>query len=140
MSIPDKRFQFDSLFRHEYGLSILQMIIDEKIPLNFSMIMEKLKISKRGLYMTLKDLEAENLIIQTKIGRKSFISITETGKTAIETFSRESELEKKGRFQEIINSTIAQLEKEGIISSEWTSKDRKDFIDKLTKSIKNQQV
>ena len=140
MSIPDKRFQFDSLFRHEYGLPILQMIIDENIPLNFSMIMEKLKISKRGLYMTLKDLEAENLIIQTKIGRKSFISITETGKSAIENFSLTKTYEKKNRFQEIIDSTLAQLEKEGIISNKWTPKDKKDFIEKLSKSIKNQKI
>ena len=98
--------------------------------------MEDLNISKRGLSLTLNDLETDGLIVRSKIGRKSFVSITSKGKEIIES----SSLQKKNTdiINETLNATVRQLEAESIISSDWDPEDREEFIKKLKKSITEQ--
>lgn len=133
MALSDKHDHFESLIRHNSGLSILQFVLDKPSPVNFGLLLEQLKISKRSLYITLKDLESEELITQTKIGRKSIISITDKGKKALNSFNASKD--NKDLYQSVIESTVKQLEAEGIISKDWSPEERVKFIEKLSKSI-----
>ena len=135
MSSSDKKLQYDSLIRHNSGIPILQYVLEEKDPVNFGLILQKLNISKRSLYMTLKDLEAENLVTQTKVGRKSIISLTEKGKEALQIISSPPTSQKLNSYKEVIETTVKKLEAEGIISKEWSPKEKADFIKKLSESI-----
>ena len=133
MSYSDKQNHYESLIRHNAGIPILQFVLDEPSPVNFGLLLKKLEISKRSLYITLKDLESEDLITQTKIGRKSIISITEKGRQAL--INSSSSKDDEELFQSVIESTVRQLEAEGIISKDWSPEDRGKFIEKLSKSI-----
>ena len=138
MSLPDKNTPFKSLIHHEFSIEILKLISDQRQLVNFGSIMEQLGISKRALYLTLKDLESEDLITQTKQGRKSIISLTEEGKNALVDLNQQSKKNKEEAlidYQAIIETTIKQLESEGIISKDWTAFERKEFIKKLSSSI-----
>jgi DNA-binding MarR family transcriptional regulator len=98
--------------------------------------MEQLNISKRGLSLTLNDLENDGLIERSKIGRQSFVSITLKGRVITESLphrKKNSEI-----IKEALDDTIKQLEIEGIISSDWNQRDREEFIEKLKKSITEQ--
>ena len=135
MPASDKSSQYDSLIRHNFGFPILEFVSNENNPVNFSLLMEKLKISKRALYMTLKDLESEDLIMQTKVGRKSIISITNKGKEALLFYSLSKEDQKQNMYKSVIETTVKQLENEGIISKDWSPRERSEFIKKLSDSI-----
>jgi predicted transcriptional regulator len=129
---------YDSLTRREFGLDILRMVSNVNIPPNFKLIMEKLNISKRALSLTLKDLEKDKLIIQTRIGRKSIVSITDLGISTLENYLPTKSDKQTYVIKEIINATISQMELEGL-TKDWTAKKRKDFIKKLADTLINQQ-
>ena len=98
--------------------------------------MEELNISKRGLSLTLNDLENDGLIERSKIGRKSFVSITSKGINVVESLKLVKDNSKI--IDETLNATVKQLEVEGIISSDWNNEDKAEFIEKLKKSITEQ--
>ncbi|MHA2105764.1 MAG: hypothetical protein ACW981_20245 [Candidatus Hodarchaeales archaeon] len=136
MSIPKNNANYDSLTRRGYSLPILKYLTTESENITFGKIMEQLNISKRGLSLTLNDLENDGLIERSKIGRQSFVSITLKGRVITESLphrKKNSEI-----IKEALDDTIKQLEIEGIISSDWNQRDREEFIEKLKKSITEQ--
>jgi len=135
MTSSEKDIQYKSLTQREFSLGILKFITDENSPINFGLIMEKLMISKRALYLTLKDLETDRLITQTKVGRKSIIEITDEGRNALLNLNLHEDEQKELVYQSVIESTVSQLENEGIISKEWSSEERSAFIKKISDSI-----
>ena len=137
MSEPKNEANYDSLNRRGYSLPILKYLTQESGKITFGTIMEKLNISKRGLFLTLNDLEKDGLIEKSKIGRNSYISITLKGRVLLE--SSPSQKKSVELIEEALRATVIQLEKEGIISSNWTPTDRQEFIEKLKNSI-NQQI
>ncbi|MHA1983313.1 MAG: hypothetical protein ACW967_03085 [Candidatus Hodarchaeales archaeon] len=136
MSLPSDNVNYNSLTRRGFSLPILKFLTTDSENLTFGKIMEKLNISKRGLSLTLKDLEKDGLIKRSKIGRKSFVSITLKGRVVVESYplrKKKSEI-----IEEALDATVRQLENERIISSDWDAKDREEFIEKLKKSITEQ--
>lgn len=136
LSFPKNKTDYNSLSRRGYSLPILTFLSSKSSDMTFGKIMEKLNISKRGLSLTLNDLENDGLIKRDKIGRKSFVSITSKGISVVESFSLENTNSKI--IDKTLNATVKQLEVEGIISSDWTNEDREEFIEKLKKSITDQ--
>jgi DNA-binding HxlR family transcriptional regulator len=136
LSLPSDNVNYNSLTRRGFSLPILKFLTTDSENLTFGKIMEKLNISKRGLSLTLKDLEKDGLIKRSKIGRKSFVSITLKGRVVVESYplrKKKSEI-----IEEALDATVRQLENERIISSDWDAKDREEFIEKLKKSITEQ--
>ena len=113
MSEPKNEANYDSLNRRGYSLPILKYLTQESGKITFGTIMEKLNISKRGLFLTLNDLEKDGLIEKSKIGRNSYISITLKGRVLLE--SSPSQKKSVELIEEALRATVIQLEKEGII-------------------------
>jgi DNA-binding HxlR family transcriptional regulator len=136
LSLPNDKVKFDSLTRRGYSLPILKFLTTESENITFGKIMEKLNISKRGLSLTLNDLESDGLIERSKIGRQSFVSITLKGRVVTESLP----LRKKNSeiIEEALDATVRRLEDEGIISPDWNTNDREEFIEKLKISITEQ--
>ncbi|MFW9777659.1 MAG: hypothetical protein ACFFE8_02315 [Candidatus Heimdallarchaeota archaeon] len=122
-----------SLSRRSYGLPLLQILTEES-SINFGSLMEKLQISKKGLYITLKDLEDDGLVVRERVGKKTFVKITPRGEDALLQHF-ESHHEESSLVEEIIEQTLIQLEEEGMISQEWSESDYNEFIAKLKSTL-----
>ncbi|MFW9856307.1 MAG: hypothetical protein ACFFFG_14740 [Candidatus Thorarchaeota archaeon] len=127
-----------SLSRRSFGLPLLKILTEESI-INFGSLMEKLQISKKGLYITLKDLEDDGLVVRERRGKKTFVKITPKGEDALLQHF-ESSREESSLIEEIIDQTLIQLEEEGIISQEWSETDYHDFVAKLKSTLLNKRA
>ncbi|MFW9903806.1 MAG: hypothetical protein ACFFFH_05700 [Candidatus Thorarchaeota archaeon] len=125
-----------SLERRSFGIPILELLTQSS-NLTFGKIMESLKTSKKGLYLALIDLEQDGLIQRYKRGKFTYVKITSKGKQALLSYSSSTE-DSTNLVDQILNETINQLEKEGLILPEWDEVKRKDFIKKLKVSLKKQ--
>jgi DNA-binding HxlR family transcriptional regulator len=128
----------NSLSRRSFGLPVLKLLTEDS-SINFGLLMEKLQISKKGLYITLKDLEEDGLIVKERIGKKTFIKITKEGEIALVQQIQHTQ-ENQGLIEEIVEETLVQLEEEGIISQEWSESDHKEFIAKLKTTLLNKRA
>ena len=136
MPSEDSSTSWSSLERRSLGIPLLELLAQSD-NLTFGKIMERLKTSKKGLYLALIDLEKDGLIERSKRGKYTYVKITTEGKQALLhnlTFKEGS----SSLVDQILEETINQLEKEGIISSEWDAKQRREFINKLKDAIEKQ--
>lgn len=99
--------------------------------------MQQLKISKKGLFLTLKDLEIDELIVRKRKGRRTYVTLAPKGKQALIEHSIK-EQETGSLIDQIVNETITLLEKEGNISAQLSSEHRQEFIKKLKSSVAEQ--
>ncbi|MFX1250216.1 MAG: helix-turn-helix transcriptional regulator [Promethearchaeota archaeon] len=137
MSTNKVQETWSSLERRSYSIPILELLAEQGDQVTFGSIMERLKISKRGLFLTLIDLEKDGLITRSKLGRSTYVAITTKGKNIlIKQATHEKNAE--GLVEQIVRETLVQLEKEGIITAEWSDKDYQEFIKKLQVSVATQ--
>jgi len=136
MSSEHSSKPWSSLERRSLGIPILELLTQNN-NVTFGEIMESLKTSKKGLYLALRDLEQDGLIKRYKRGRCTYVKITSEGKQALLNYSS---LEKgtTGLVDQILDETINQLGKEGIIPTEWNETQRQAFIRKLKNSVEKQ--
>lgn len=136
MSSDELLKHWSSLERRSLGIPILELLTHSS-DVTFGKIMERLKTSKKGLYLALRDLEQDGLIKRYKRGRCTYVNITSEGKQAL---LNNSSLEEgtTGLVDQILEETINQLGKEGIIPTEWNEMQRQEFIKKLKNSIEKQ--
>ncbi|MFX1506577.1 MAG: hypothetical protein ACFFDC_10790 [Promethearchaeota archaeon] len=125
-----------SLERRSLGIPILELLTQSS-NMTFGKIMENLKISKKGLYLALIDLEQDGLIQRYKRGKYTYVKITSEGKQALLSYSTKEE-DSANLVDQILNETINQLEKEGLILPEWDEVRREEFIKKLKVSLEKQ--
>jgi DNA-binding HxlR family transcriptional regulator len=125
-----------SLERRSLGISILELLTQNS-KMTFGKIMENLKISKKGLYLALIDLEQDGLIQRRKRGKYTYVKITSEGKQALLSYSSKVE-DSENLVDKILNETINHLEKEGVILPEWDEVQRKEFIKKLKATLEKQ--
>jgi DNA-binding HxlR family transcriptional regulator len=125
-----------SLKRRSLGIPILELLIQTS-NLTFGKIMESLKTSKKGLYLALIDLEQDGLIQRFRRGRYTYVKITSEGKKAVLDYSSLRE-GTPTLIDQILDETITQLEKEGIISQKWDNVKRTEFINKLKMTLEKQ--
>ena len=125
-----------SLERRSLGIPILELLTQSR-NLTFGKIMENLKISKKGLYLALIDLEQDGLIQRYKRGKYTYAKITSEGKQALLSHSSKVE-DSTNLVDQILNETIDQLEKEGLFLPEWDEVKRKEFIKKLKVTLEKQ--
>jgi predicted transcriptional regulator len=125
-----------SLERRSLGTPILELLTQSS-NLTFGKIMESLKTSKKGLYLALIDLEQDGLIQRYKRGKYTYVKITSEGKRALLSYSSKTE-NSMNLVDQILNETINQLEKEGLILPEWDEVKRKEFIKKIKITIEKQ--
>ena len=127
---------WSSVNRRSSAIPILELLT-QNTDLSFGQIMEKIKISKKGLYLTLSDLEKDGLIKRKKSGKFTIVNITEEGQQALITFSI-AKNEQDGLIDQILNETIRCLKTEGIISSDWNEEQKSDFISKIKSTLQKQ--
>jgi DNA-binding HxlR family transcriptional regulator len=125
-----------SLERRSLGIPILELLAQSS-NMTFGKIMKNLKISKKGLYLALIDLEKDGLIHRYKRGKYTYVKITSEGKQALLSYSSKGK-DSANLVDQILNETINQLEKEGLILPEWDEVKRKEFIKKLKVTIERQ--
>ena len=125
-----------SLDRRSYGIPILELLGCED-QLTFGSLMERLNISKKGLFLTLKDLEIDELIVREKKGRQTYVTLTPKGKQVLLQHSIRKQ-EAGSLIDQIVNETISLLEKEGSLSKQISTDHRKEFINKLKLSVAEQ--
>lgn len=136
MSDEQSSKHWSSLERRSLGIPILELLTHNS-DVTFGKIMESLKASKKGLYLALCDLEQDGLIKRYKRGRCTYVKITSKGKQALLNYSPLEE-GATGLIDQILDETINQLEKEGIIPTEWNEAQREEFIRKLKNSVEKQ--
>ena len=95
--------------------------------------MEKLQISKRGLFLTLKDLTDDGLIMRDKRGRNTIISISPKGMNFLRS-NRENDTD---IVEQTFLTTIQQLEENGLISEDWDEETKDEFLTKIRQEIRN---
>jgi DNA-binding MarR family transcriptional regulator len=127
---------WSSINRRSSAIPILELLT-QNTELSFGQIMEKIKISKKGLYLTLSDLEKDGLIKRKKSGKFTIVNITKEGEQALITLFT-AENEQDGLIDQILNETILCLKKEGILSSDWNEKQKSDFISKMKSTLQKQ--
>ncbi len=125
-----------SLERRSIGIPILELLTRSN-NLTFGKLMESLKISKKGLYLALLDLERDGLIKRSRRGKYTYVRITSEGKQALLSYLSLEE-NTKSLVDQILDGTINQLEKEGILSSDWDDMKRREFISKLKQTLEEQ--
>ena len=96
--------------------------------------MENLKISKRGLSLTLADLESQGYIERSKRGRNTYVSITIKGLDVLDTIQIHITT-KDAQLAEIVKRTVHELEIVGLIKKEWTSEEREVMIERIRQAI-----
>jgi DNA-binding HxlR family transcriptional regulator len=122
-----------SLERRSFSFPILEILGCEE-QITFGSLLQQLDISKKGLFLTLKDLEIDGIIERRKKGGCTFVMLTPEGKIALIHYSNMNK--NTGSItDQIVNETIYLLEQEGKISVDWSSGSRQEFINKIKFSI-----
>lgn len=132
MSISSDSNNWDSLTKRGKSVSILQYLSQEK-EFTFGELMEQFKISKRGLYLTLKDLETDKLISKHKLGRNTLIKITKEGKHAIKNYK--PPISNDDIIEKTFQNTIEQLEQAKLIPEEWDKETKEEFLKKIKDEV-----
>ena len=135
MSSTDPSQTQEAFKRRAFGLPLLRQLVNaSEHSLTFGKLMENLKISKRGLSLTLTDFESQGYIERSKRGRNTYVSITIKGLDVLDTIQIHITT-KDAQLAEIVKRTVHELEIVGLIKKEWTSEEREVMIERIRQAI-----